>query len=129
MDLPSHCWDRLRALDAVGGDEEFLSELAGIFCAACSTLLQNLEDSISAKNLFSAVDAAHLLYCSARSLVGTRVMEAALIVETMARRHEVEGLRNACHALRQEAELLVDELVDFRNKRFEMLREPGSLQT
>lgn len=129
MDLPSHCWDRSRALDGVGGDEEFLSELAGIFCAACSTLLQSLEDSISAENLFSAADAAHLLYCSARSLVATRVLEAALAVEKMARRNEIEGICNACYTLRQEAELLVDELADFRNKRFETLRKPGSLRT
>ncbi len=129
MDLPSPCWDRSRALDAVGGDEEFLSELAGIFCAACSTLLQSLEDSVSAENLFSAADAAHLLYCSARSLAATRVLEAALAVETMARRNEVDGIGNACYALRQEAEKLVNELVDFRNKRFEMLQKPGSLRT
>jgi HPt (histidine-containing phosphotransfer) domain-containing protein len=129
MNSDSVCWDRSRALDAVGGDEDFLSELAGIFCAACPTLLKSLEDSISAKDLFSAAETAHLLGRAAQNLAAPGVMQAAITVETMARRKETEELRNACYTLRQEASRLVDALQDYRNKRFEMLRKTDPWQS
>ena len=58
MNIPLDCWDQSRALDSVGGDEEFLSELADVFSLACPILLKNLEDSVAAKNSFS-----HCRYC------------------------------------------------------------------
>jgi hypothetical protein len=61
MNLPSDSWDQSRALDAVGGDDEFLNELAAIFSAACPALLKSLEDSVAAKNCLSAADTARLL--------------------------------------------------------------------
>jgi HPt (histidine-containing phosphotransfer) domain-containing protein len=103
MKLHSEYWDRCRALDAVGGDAEFLSELAGIFCAACPTLLKSLGESIAAKNLFSVADTAHLLWSAARSLSAPGVAEAALALETMARRNEINNIDSAYHALQQEA--------------------------
>jgi hypothetical protein len=54
MKLPSDYWDVSRALAGVGGDEEFLSERAGIFCAAYPTLENSLQESIAAKNYFRA---------------------------------------------------------------------------
>ena len=126
MNSPSDCWDYLRALDGVGGDEEFLSELAGIFCAACPTLLKSLEDSISAGDLFSAADTAHLLGRAAQNLAAPGVMLSALAVETMVRRKEIDELRNACYALRQEALRLVSALENYRNKRLEVLRKSES---
>ena len=110
-------WDRVRALDGVGGDEEFLSEIAGIFSAACPTLLENLEDSIAAKDYLSAADAANLLGRGARNLAAQRVTETALIVETMARRNELDDIVNACYALRQEISRLLGALADFRSGR------------
>jgi HPt (histidine-containing phosphotransfer) domain-containing protein len=116
MKLPSEYWDRSQALDAVGGDADFMSDLAGIFCAACPTLMDTLKESISTKNLPSVADAAHLLWSAARSVVAPRVVEAALALETMARRNEIEDIDNACYRLRQEAELLIEALVDFRSE-------------
>jgi hypothetical protein len=104
-------------LDGVGGDEEFLSEIAGIFSAACPTLLKNLEDSIAAKDYLSAADAANLLGRGARNLAARRVMETALIVETIARRNELDDIVNACYALRQEISRLLEALADFRTRR------------
>lgn len=115
--MPSERWDRTRALDGVGGDEEFLSELAGIFSAACPTLLKNLEDSINAKNYLSAADSARLLGRAARNLAAPQVTEAALVVESLARRNEIEDILNACYALQQEAGRLLEALADFRNGR------------
>jgi hypothetical protein len=113
----SDCWDRSRALDSVGGDEEFLSELAGIFCAACPTLLESLEESIAAKKLFSAAKAAQLLGHAAQNLAATGFMQAALAVKMMARRNELEDIGDALHAMRQEAGRLVDALAAFSSGR------------
>ena len=117
MKLPSDCWDRSRALDGVGGDEELLSELAGIFCAAYPTLQNSLEESIAGKNYFRVADTAHLLGRAARNLAATKVMEAALAIEMMARRKEFDDIDNALYALRQEGGQLLDALADFRNGR------------
>ena len=114
---PSDCWDRSRALDGVGGDEEFLSELVGIFCAACPTLLESLEESIATKKLFSAAETAQLLGHAAQNLAATGFMQAALAVEMMTRRNELEDIGEALHAIRQEAGRLVDALADFRSGR------------
>jgi HPt (histidine-containing phosphotransfer) domain-containing protein len=117
MKLPWDCWDLSRALDGVGGDEEFLSELAGIFCAAFPALENSLEESIAAKNYFRAADAAHLLGQAGRNLAATRVVEAALAIEMMARRKGFDDIDNALYALRQEGNQLLDVLADFRNGR------------
>ena len=114
MKSPSESWDRSRALDAVGGDVEFLRELAGIFCAACPTLLNSLRESIAAKNLISAADTAHLLWSAARSLSSPGVAEAASALEIMARGKELENIDGAYHALRQEIRRLMDDLAEFR---------------
>jgi len=107
-------WDSGRALDSVGGDVQFLNELAGIFCAACPTLLKSLEESTAAKDLKGAADTAHLLASAARSLAASRAAEMALTIEAMARRAEFEGIESACHSLRQEVEQLADQLKKFR---------------
>jgi HPt (histidine-containing phosphotransfer) domain-containing protein len=120
MKMPSEYWDRSRALDAVGGDAEFLSELAGVFCAACPTLLNNFAESIADKNIFLAADAAHLLWSAARSVAAPGVVEAALALEKKARRNELDDIDHAFYALQQEAGRLMDALVDFRSGRSEL---------
>jgi HPt (histidine-containing phosphotransfer) domain-containing protein len=124
MNLPSDHWDQSRDLYGVGGDDEFLSELAGIFSAACPTLLKSLEDSIAAKNCFSIADTAHLLGRAAQNLAASRFTEAALVVEKMARRNDLDDIGNAYYALRQEAGRLLDALGDFRRGRFGLTGSP-----
>ncbi len=108
-------WDQGRALDAVGGDVQFLNELAGIFCAASPTLLKSLEESIAAGASHETADTAHLMWSSARSFSVPEVEEAALAVEQMARRKKFDGIRSAFNELRQEICQLTDALAKFRN--------------
>jgi HPt (histidine-containing phosphotransfer) domain-containing protein len=115
--LPSEAWDRSRALESVGGDEEFLAEIADIFRAACPTLLKSLEDSIASKNYLSGADTAKLLGRAAKNLAATRVTEAARAVEMMIRNNEIDDIVNACYALQQEIGRLMDALADFRSGR------------
>ncbi len=122
MNLPLDCWDQSRALDSVGGDEEFLSELADVFSFACSILLKNLEDTVAAKNAFSFADTAQLLRRAAGNLGATRVAEAALVVETMTRRSDLDDIGSACRVLRQEAQRLPDRLGDFKRAQSELGR-------
>jgi HPt (histidine-containing phosphotransfer) domain-containing protein len=113
-----------RALDSLGRDEEYLSELAGIFLAAAPTLLKNLTESIAAKNLSSAADAAHLLWSGARTLSAPGVAKAALAVEMVAHRNELDDIGGAYHALQLKTEQLLDSLTDFRNRRDASPRMP-----
>lgn len=108
-------WDRVRALDGVGGDLQFLDELAGIFCAACPTLLKSLGESIAARSQLSAADTAHLLSSAARSLFAKQVADAAFTIETMANRNEFEGIGRHYDVLSQEAGRLVEALTTFRS--------------
>lgn len=117
MNIPLDCWDQSRALDSVGGDEEFLSELAGVFSLACPILLKNLQDSVAAKNSFPLANTAQLLGRAAGNLGATRVAEAALVVETMARRSHIEDIGSACQVLRQEAQRFLNTLGDFKRER------------
>jgi HPt (histidine-containing phosphotransfer) domain-containing protein len=107
-------WDHIRALDGVGGDIQFLNELAGIFCAAYPTLLRSLGKSISAKDLKGAADKAHLLGWAAGNLAARGVAETAFTIEAMARRTQFEGIESAYHSLRQEVERLAEVLKKFR---------------
>src|ERR1700682_5893722 len=123
--LLSESWDLSRALGRLGHDEEFLSELAGIYCAACPTLLKNLEHAIAAKNRSSAADAAQLIWSGALTLSDAGVVEAALVVETMALRNEFDEIGSAYDSLQHEAARLLDALADFRSRRDEISRNPG----
>jgi HPt (histidine-containing phosphotransfer) domain-containing protein len=117
VNIPSDYWDQSRALDGVGGDKELLSKLADIFFIACPILLKSLEDSIAANNSFPLADTAQLLGRAAGNLGATRVAEAALVVETMARRSDLKDIGSACHVLRQEAQRFLNTLGDFKRER------------
>lgn len=108
-------WDHIRALDGVGGDVQFLNEVAGIFCAAYPTLLRKLAKSIASKDPKGTADTAHLLGGAARNLGATRVAETALSIEMMARRTEFAGIESAYYALRQQVERLAEALKKFRS--------------
>jgi len=111
-------------LEVLGHDEEFLSELAGIYCAACPTLLKNLEQAIAAKDRIAIADAAHLLWSGARTLSAPGVAKAALAVEMIAHRDELDHLGTAYHTLQQEAARLLDALTAFRTRRDGGFRNP-----
>jgi HPt (histidine-containing phosphotransfer) domain-containing protein len=111
-------WDPVRALDGVGGDVQFLNELAGIFCAACPTLLTSLRESIAARAKYNAADTAHLLGSAARGLAAQRVADAAFAIEAMVRRNEFEGIEDHYQALSQDAGRLVEVLNKFRSEQF-----------
>jgi len=115
--MNSEGWDIPQAARSVGGDNEFLRELAGIFSAACPTLLKNLEEAITSGNFPCAVDSAHLIWSAARMLSATEVMNRALTVETMARSNEMNGIENAYLSLDREARRLLDALAAFRSRR------------
>lgn len=117
MTINPECWDLSHALRSFGGDRQYLSEIAGIFCAACPALLHNIGESIASRNFSSVADSAHLLWSGARSLSAAEVMNAALAVEMMARGNESPGIENAYLSLQQEVGRLVAALTEFRGGR------------
>jgi HPt (histidine-containing phosphotransfer) domain-containing protein len=119
MTINPECWDLTRALRSFGEDRQYLSEIAGIYSAACPALLHNIEESIAARNFSSVADSAHLLWSGARSLSATEVMNAALAVEMMGRGKESPGIENAYLSLQRAVVRLVAALAEFRSGRTE----------
>jgi HPt (histidine-containing phosphotransfer) domain-containing protein len=128
MTIHPECWDLPRALRSFGGDREYLSEIAGIFSAACPALLHNIEESIASRNYSSVADSAHLVWSGARTLSAAEAMNAALAVEMMARGNEFHGIENAYLSLQQEIGRLVAALAEFRSGRTGLPGpKPGSI--
>ena len=74
MNIPLDCWDQSRALDSVGGDEEFLSELAGRIFPCVSNPLEKPRGYPSPQRIrFPIADTAQLLGHAAGNLAATRV--------------------------------------------------------
>ena len=116
MGLASDPVDRSLALNSVGGDKAFLSELAGILGAACPTLLESTRASLAVGNLAAAARTARLLRVAAENVAARRVASAALTLETIARQRHHEAVDPAYSVLRQEVERLTPVLADLEGE-------------
>jgi HPt (histidine-containing phosphotransfer) domain-containing protein len=108
--------DRSLALAAVGGDTGFLAELAGIFEAACPTLLERIERALATGDLVAAAVAARLLRAVAENVSAKRVASVALECELLARQKSVAEAQAAYRALLQEVEHLQPVLDDLKSE-------------
>lgn len=85
-------WDRVEALDRLGGDEELLRELCGIFLAESPKLLQKLRQAIAESDPGGMMRAAHSLKGELGYLGAEVAVQAARKLEDMG--HE-KNLSNA----------------------------------
>ena len=102
MEPDSAVFDHMSALASVGGDIEFLSEIAGLVSAAWPTLLSDLRKDVAAGN-FSALDADARLAQTAAEYVGAgRAHMAALHLQMMAVHNDQFGASQAVKNLEGE---------------------------
>jgi hypothetical protein len=106
MKQTSEILDSTAALAGVGGDQEFLSDLLGIFGAAWPTLLHDIREALVKGDLPALANAAHLVRVTAQDLAATRVYVAAALLEETATCGEIEGARQASGRLEEEMDHL-----------------------
>jgi HPt (histidine-containing phosphotransfer) domain-containing protein len=116
MKLACDGLDRSFALAAVGGDTGFLAELAGIFEAACPTLLERIQRALAAGDLIAAAVAARLLRAVAENVSAQRVASVALECELLARQKSVAEAQAAHRALLEEVERIRPVLDDLKSE-------------
>jgi HPt (histidine-containing phosphotransfer) domain-containing protein len=116
MKLACEALDRSLALAAVGGDTGFLAELAGIFEAACPTLLDRIQRALATGDLVAAAVAARLVRAVADNVAAKRVASVALECELLARQRSVAEAQAAHRALLEEVERILPVLDDLKSE-------------
>ncbi|HME01084.1 MAG TPA: hypothetical protein VKM93_27700 [Terriglobia bacterium] len=94
------------ALASVGGDREFLSEVAGLVQAAWPALLSDIGQALAAGDLCAVERTTRLAKAAARNVSAARAYESALRLEAAAHAGQLETAREAGVQLEQEVERL-----------------------
>jgi HPt (histidine-containing phosphotransfer) domain-containing protein len=103
----------------MGGNRELLRELAGVFCAECPNLLEDMRQAISKHDALRLRRAAHTLKGEVGNFAAAAVFDTALQLERLGRDEElsraaatyavlVESLERLLPALRAFAKDTVD---------------------
>jgi len=116
MKLACDALDRSLALAAVGGDTGFLAELAGIFEAACPTLLERIQRALAVGDLVAAAVAARLVRAVAENVSAKRVASVALECELLARQKSVAEAQAAHRVLLEEVERIQPLVEDLKSE-------------
>jgi len=108
-------FDWSSALASVGGDRNFLSEVAGLFQAAWPTLLGNIRAGLATGDLWAVESSARLVEGAARNVSAKNVYESARQLEFLARQGAVRASQAACANLEHEVEALKPYLAPLRD--------------
>jgi HPt (histidine-containing phosphotransfer) domain-containing protein len=106
-------WDRVEALDRLGGDEELLRELCGIFLAESPKLLQKLRQAIAEADADGVMRAAHSLKGELGYLGAEDAMRAARKLEDMGHEKDLSNAAEVFALLEREFVGLHAALKDF----------------
>jgi two-component system, sensor histidine kinase and response regulator len=107
---PSAVLDRDVILERVGGDVEFLQELAGLFAEDCPKLLTEIRSAIASGDARGLEHAAHTLKGSVSNFAAEPAREAAYRLEMLGRNGNLMPAPEACFALEYEIERFTDAL-------------------
>jgi hypothetical protein len=99
-------FDVSQALQSVGGDVEFLTEVVGLTQAAWPTLLTDIRDGVSRGDLHAVETSARLAKAAARNVSAKRAYECALQLCTIACKGDLQAVRNSTADLEREVEML-----------------------
>ena len=108
--LPSAVLDRDVILERVGGDVEFLQELAGLFVEDCPKLLIEIRSAITSGDALGLEHAAHTLKGSVSNFGAEPAREAAYRLEMLGRNGDLTPAPEACFALEHEIERFTNAL-------------------
>ena len=102
----SEVFDVDMALSSVGGDQEFLTEVAGLVRAAWPTLLADMKQGIVVGDLRAVKARARLAKAAARNVSAKRAYECAHHLGTVAGNGDLQATQEAVKRLEREAERL-----------------------
>jgi CheY-like chemotaxis protein len=104
------CWDRLRALQFVGGDSELLDEMIGLFLQRQPQLLARVEAAVLAGDAESLSEAAHAYKGAVSHFAASGVQDLALALERAGKSRELDNARDLWSQLQEEAVRLQEAL-------------------
>ena len=103
-------FDEAALLDSVGGDLDFLSELVGLFLAACPTLLHQIRTALAVNDFAAIGRAARILKGSLRSFPVGQATQAAEALEIAACRQQSVAATQAFEVLEKWIDCLASAL-------------------
>lgn len=83
------------ALERVGGDEELLREIAGLFLEDCPTLMTKIEQAVATNDAFNLERAAHSLKGSIANFGSEAAYQASLDLEQIGRSKDLAKMHEA----------------------------------
>ncbi|MCG3148103.1 MAG: Sensor histidine kinase RcsC [Verrucomicrobiae bacterium] len=115
MDAPSDtapgaALDVAAALERIDGDRELLIEVAGIFRRDCPAMLENIRDAVARQDARTLEREAHKLKGSLGAFCAKPAFEAALRLEFLGQRRQMEQAASAYQLLETEIDRLAPEL-------------------
>jgi len=114
------------ALERVGGDEELLRDVAGLFVEECPRLISNIEEAIRHKDAHALERSAHELKGAAGNFAAAAVVDSAFKLETMGRSGELGPASRTFVELESKIERLKQDLgAVIRRNEGEVLRGGG----
>ncbi len=99
-------FDATLALNSVGGDSEFLTELVGLIRAAWPTLLADIREAMAMGDLRAVERTARLAKAAARNVSAKRAYDSAAQLETLIGKRDLPAAQRASTTLEQEVEKL-----------------------
>jgi len=102
--------DRDALLDRVGGDLEFLQEIAGLFLEDCPRLLEKIRSAVSGGDARTLEHAAHTLKGSVANFGAQAARDAAFRLEALGRAGDLKPAPDAYSVLEREIQRFTHEL-------------------
>lgn len=102
--------DREALLDRLGGDQDFLREIAGLFFEDCPKLLADIQSAVSTGNARALEHAAHTLKGSVANFGAEAARRAAFRLENLGREGDLKPAGDAYSTLVQEIERFTEAL-------------------
>jgi HPt (histidine-containing phosphotransfer) domain-containing protein len=102
-DIPNpEAWNKSEILDRIGGDEELLQELIGIFVEGSPIQMLKLKNAVSSADAEGVMQAAHSIKGELMCLGGNAAAKTAQELETMGRDEKLSGASEAFATLERE---------------------------
>lgn len=100
--FPKAIWDRVEALNRLGGDEELLRELCGIFWEESPKLVQKLREAIADSDPEAVMRAAHSLAGELGYLEAAGPLRTSRVLENMGSERNLSNAAEGCALLERE---------------------------
>ena len=113
---PAVLLDLSAALDRIGGDEELLREIAGLFLVEYPILLQEIRIALKRGDAEALERGAHSLKGSVSNFGARLAFEAALTLEAMGRTRNLDRAPSAFTELEAVLRALRPELISLSNQ-------------